>query len=296
MDKMNRKQFLIRSLAGAAGLITGTEAFGQQMMVRKGDVDVGVCTGFENGDIALESGCSFLEEGVGKILMPDKPDTAFNAQLTTLRNANAPGIRSFIYFIPGHLKAVGPEANHDDILSYASTAFARAPKTGARYVVFGSGGSRRIPDGFSHDVARKQFIELCSRLAPEAGKHNMILAVEQLNRGETNFINTLAQAGDVVRAVNHPNFKMVCDIYHALKEEEDPEEVVKFGKDIVHCHIAEKEKRTPPGVMGDDFTPWFRGLKRIRYGGGISLECNWTNFADEIGPTVSTLKKQWRDA
>lgn len=297
MDKIDRKRFLQISLASATGLIGGAmDAFGKSKTAGKAEVDVGVCTGFENGAIAIESGCSFLEEGVGKILMPDKTDAEFDAQVTKLRSSNAPGIRSFIYFIPGHLKAVGPDADHDGIVSYASTAFARAPKTGARYVVFGSGGARRVPDGFSHEAARKQFIELCSRLAPEAGKHNMILAVEQLNRGETNFLNTLAQTGDIVRAVNHPNLKMVCDIYHALKEEEAPEELLKFKEQIVHCHIAEKEKRTPPGVMGDDFTPWFKVLKKIRYQGGISLECNWTNFENEIGPAVSTIKKQLRAA
>ena len=297
MDKIDRKRFLQISLASASGLVAGAmNAFGESTILRKSDVDVGVCAGFENGGIALESGCSFLEEGVGKILMPDKPMEDFDAQLAKLRRANVPGIRSFIYFIPGHLKAVGPDVNHNGIVAYASTAFGRAPRTGARFVVFGSGGSRRIPDGFSPEAARKQFVELCSRLAPEAGKHNMILAVEQLNRGETNFINTLAQAGDVVRAVNHPNFKMVCDIYHALKEGEAPEELVKFGEHIVHCHIAEKEKRTPPGVMGDDFTPWFRALKKIRYQGGISLECNWTKFENEIAPAVTTIKEQWRRA
>ena len=297
MEMIDRKRFLQISLAGAAGLIAGKAvAFSKDVMASEADVDVGVCTGFENGGMALDSGCSFLEEGVGKILMPDKPMEDFEAQLGRLDGSNGPGIRSFIYFLPGHLKAVGPEADHDGIVSYASKAFARVPKTGGRYVVFGSGGSRRVPDGFSHEEARTQFIELCSRLAPEAARYSVILAVEQLNRSETNFLNTLAQAGNVVRAVNHPNFKMVCDIYHALKEEETPDEIIKIGKDIVHCHIAEKDKRTPPGVAGDDFRPWFYALKKIRYSGGISLECNWTHFASEISPAVSTVKQQWREA
>ncbi len=293
MDKINRKRFLQISLAGAAGLVANQVSASEY---NRKDLDVGVCTGYENGAVALASGCTFLEEGVGKILLPDKPDEDFERQLKALEAANAPGIRSFIYFLPGHLKAVGPDANHDGIISYASKAFARAPRTGARYVVFGSGGSRRVPDGFSHDDAMKQAIELCSRLAPEAAKHNVILGVEQLNRGETNFLNTLAQTAEVVEAVKHRNFRMVCDIYHALKENESPNEILKFGKYIVHCHIAEKEKRTPPGVMGDDFTPWFRALKKTDYQGGMSLECNWTDFEKEIGPSVRIIKEQWRRA
>lgn len=290
---ITRKRFLQLGLTAAAGVLSRATF---ALTSSKDAVDVGVCAGVEKGEIARKAGCAFMEEGVGKILMPDKPDEAFADHLGILHATNAPGIRSFIYFLPGQLKAVGPDANHDAIVEYAVVAFARAAKTGASFVVFGSGNSRRVPEGFSHEAAMAQFIELCARLAPEAARHNIILAVEQLNRSETNFINTLAQAGEVVLAVSHPNFKMTCDIYHALKEEESPDEIMKFGDHIVHCHIAEKDKRTPPGVMGDDFIPWFRALKKARYQGGISLECNWTDFDREIGPAVNVINEQWRRA
>ncbi len=77
-----------------------------------------------------------------------------------------------------------------------------------------------------------------------------------------------------------------------LKEDEKPEEIIKYRQYITHCHIAEKQKRTAPGVMGDDFKPYFRALKQIKYEGGLSLECNWTDFDKEVALGLATVRKQ----
>ena len=84
-------------------------------------------------------------------------------------------------------------------------------------------------------------------MAPLAEKYGITIAVEPLNRGETNFINSLAEGVEIIEAVKSPRVRLLCDIYHMLKEDESPDEIVKYGKHIVNCHIAEKEKRTPPG-------------------------------------------------
>ncbi len=78
-----------------------------------------------------------------------------------------------------------------------------------------------------------------------------------------------------------------------LKEDEPASEIVKYGKHIVHCHIAEKEKRTPPGVKGDDFRAYLGALKKIGYKGGLSIECFvYTDFEKEAKRGVEVLKQQ----
>jgi hydroxypyruvate isomerase len=53
----------------------------------------------------------------------------------------------------------------------------------------------------------------------------------------------------------------------------DTPDDLKNAMDVVaHMEIAEKEKRTYPGIKGDDFRPFFRVLKQGGYRGAISIE------------------------
>ena len=56
--------------------------------------------------------------------------------------------------------------------------------------------------------------------------------------------------------------------------------------------VAENARRTPPGVDGDDFTPYFRALKEIGYRGNISIECGWSDFRKQVGPAIQELQRQ----
>ncbi len=292
MNKITRNHFLrLSGLSTAALAIDPSVAFAKA----KGKIAIGLCGYLEKSAFAKSAGCEYIEAGTAKTLMPSKPEEEFNQVFQKLSD-EVLKVKCFNVFIPGELKSVGENAQHEKIREYASVAFQRAERIGADIVVFGSSGSRTIPDGLDRAKARDQFISLCKSLAPIASKHKITLAIEALNKGETNFINYLHESAEIVETVKHPNLKMICDIYHALKENDPPGELVKFKEHLVHCHIAEKEKRTPPGVMGDDFSSYFKALKQINYQGRISLECNWTNFEFEFPIAVKTVREQFEKA
>ncbi|WP_421827032.1 sugar phosphate isomerase/epimerase family protein [Larkinella sp.] len=293
-NQTSRRAFL----KSATGILTGITAANTLAKAGMGQatsaglsLPLGVCAGYEKVGLLKTLGFSFIEESVGRFLIPDAGDAQYDKNRVTLKTEGLP-VRSYIYFFPGTLKSVGPTLHHEAILQRADLALKRAKECGSKNIVFGSGGSRAIPDGFDRATAKAQHIELCKKMAPLAEKHGVTLAVEPLNRGETNFINSLAEGVEIIQAVNNPWFKLQCDIYHMLKEDEKPEEIIKYRQYITHCHIAEKQKRTAPGVMGDDFKPYFRALKQIKYEGGLSLECNWTDFDKEVALGLATVRKQ----
>lgn len=257
---------------------------------------LGVCTTYDKAGLLKNLGYSFVEESVGHFLIPDAGgDAQFDKNRQELKAENFP-VRSYIYFFPGKLKSVGPDIHHEAILQRADLALSRAKACGSKNIVFGSGGSRAIPDGFDRATAKAQHIALCQKMAPLAEKYGITLAVEPLNRSETNFINSLAEGVEIIRAVNNPWFRLQCDIYHMLKDDEKPEEIIRYGEYITHCHLAEKQSRTAPGVKGDDFRPYFRALKQIKYQGGLSLECVWTDFDAEITRGIAVVKQQLSEA
>lgn len=252
---------------------------------------IGVCTSISNSSILSKAGYSYLEEGVRSFLVPTETDEAFNEKLLLLKASGIP-VESCNSFLPGDLKCVGPETHHEKILQFAETAFRRAKQAGIKTIVFGSGGSRNIPDGFSRDEAKNQFIEICKKMAPLASEHGLVISLEPLNSKECNFITSVKEGGQIVKAVGHPNFRLLADIYHMLMENEGPESIIENGKLLYHIHIAEKEGRSAPGVHGEDFTPYFRALKETGYKGRISIECRWENLEKQAEMALQTLNKQ----
>lgn len=294
-DHMLSRRDFIRSSAGLAAILSSPSLWA----AKKDDIiPLGVCTSYSNAALIKSFGYTFVEEGVGRFLIPDEKsggDAQYAKNLDMLKSVGVP-VRSYTSFFPGDLKSVGEELHHEAILQRTELALKRAKEVGSTNIVFGSGGSRRIPDGFDREKAKQQHIELSKKMAPLAEKYKITISIEPLNKSETNFVNSLAEGAEIVEAVNNPWFRLLADIYHMKKDGEGPEQILKYGRLIVHCHIAEKENRTAPGVEGDDFRPYFRALKKIKYKNGLSLECRWKDFENEVKNAIGVIREQWRDA
>ncbi|HTF18109.1 MAG TPA: sugar phosphate isomerase/epimerase family protein, partial [Chryseolinea sp.] len=137
-------------------------------------------------------------------------------------------------------------------------------------------------EGYDTSKARQQFINVARKVAIVAEEYRIRLALENLNSTETNFINTVDDALQIVKAVNHPNFRLCVDIYHMLMENEPPAIIESTRDYLIHCDIAEREGRAAPGVHGQDFTPYLRALRKVRYRKLIVLECRWNNVEAEV--------------
>ncbi len=255
---------------------------------------IGVCTGILNNGILATAGYSYVEEGVRSFLVPAEDEDAFQAKMALLKDSKIP-VEACNNFIAGTLKSVGPAAVHNDILKFSETAFRRAQIAGVKTIVFGSGGSRSIPEGFSRDEARDQFISLCKKMGPLAEKYDVVISLEPLNKGECNFINSVAEGGEIVKAVNHKNFLLLADLYHMLRDNESPDNIIKYKDLLYHTHIAENIGRTAPGVNKEDFTPYFKALKTAGYNGRMSIECSWKSLAEQAGPALIEMRRQLKE-
>src|SRR5205085_1208498 len=97
---------------------------------------------------------------------------------------------------------------------------------------------------------------------PIAAKSGVTIVVEPLNRGECNLVNTIDEGADAVKRCNHPNVRLLVDIFHMLRNGESPDPIVRHADLIVHSHVAENEKRAAPGTAREDFRPFLRALKK----------------------------------
>lgn len=253
---------------------------------------IGIVSNLENDSLLHANGFGYLVESISKCISPRSvSEEQFQNNLTAFKQLKT-NLYAVNIFMPGDMKVVGEDVKEEVILSYVEEVFKRCRAANVNLVIWGSGGARRVPDNFDRSRARQQFVSIAKKISAVAKHYNIVLALENLNSTETNFITTLQEAFDMVKEVNHPNFRLCADIYHMLKEGEKPGVIVRTKKYLVHCDIAEKEGRTPPGTKGEDFTPYLKALKEINYTGKIIMECRWDNLAKEAKPAYDFLQSQ----
>ncbi|HEX7260318.1 MAG TPA: sugar phosphate isomerase/epimerase family protein [Luteolibacter sp.] len=236
---------------------------------------MGIVGSLENAAILREEGAEFLTASVGDFLIPDQPEEAFEKNLEKLKASPLPILSCNGFIRSKDLHCVGSDANHDAVLRWAETSFRRLKKADGNFIVFGSSGTRTIPTGWTKEKADEQFIALLKRMGPLAETHGVTVTVEQLQAHECNYINHLAEGAALVRAVAHPQIRLLADLYHMAVMGDTPADLKAAMDVVVHVEVAEKAGRTVPGVNGDDFRPYFHVLRESGYKGAISIEGKW---------------------
>lgn len=255
---------------------------------------IGIAAPLDKAAALKADGAEFLTESVGNFLVPDKSEEEFEKNLAKLADSPLPILACNGFIRPTNLHCTGPEANHDPICEWAETAFRRLKKAGGKFIVFGSGSSRKLPDGWPKEKADEQFVALLKRLGPLAEAHGVIVTVEQLQAKECNYINRIAEGAALIRAAGHPNIRLLADLYHMAAMGDTPADLKAAMDVVVHVEIAEKEGRTVPGVHGDDFRPFFRVLRESGYQGAISIEGKSTD--GQIKAAFAEIAKQAAEA
>jgi D-psicose/D-tagatose/L-ribulose 3-epimerase len=133
-------------------------------------------------------------------------------------------------------------------------------------------------------------LQIVCRMAEERG---LKIAIEPLNRFESDLVNTTNDVLRMVKDINHPAANIILDSFHMSIEERDVESAIKAAGDkLIHLQVSENYR----GAPGSGQTPWDaykRGLEAINYKGTVSIEsfttenvelagavCFWTPKAD----------------
>ena len=240
------------------------------------------------------AGLDFIEANVQALLKPQADDDEFAPQRGEALSSPCPVLAANC-FLPGSLPCTGPDVRTDDLDAYVQVALRRAGEVGLRTIVFGSGGSRRVPDGFDPAAATAQLADHLGRWGPMAAEEGVTLVVEPLQKSDCNIVTTVREGAELVRRVDHAGVRLLVDTFH-MAADGDPAESIADAADLVaHVHVAELEGRGPPGIHGEDLRPYFRPLKQAGYDGAFSLECRWDNLPAQAEAALAELKRQIDD-
>lgn len=134
----------------------------------------------------------------------------------------------------------------------------------------------RVRGGYYYDVPQEQTyawaVQAFQEISDYAAPKNVKIALESVTIMQTNFINTIAEAAEMVDNVDRENFKLMMDLFHMNIEEKNIYQTInKYSNYNIHVHLADNNRRYP-GHCGMNFVKIIETFKESGYDGGFCTE------------------------
>ncbi|MFL5516877.1 MAG: sugar phosphate isomerase/epimerase family protein [Gemmatimonadales bacterium] len=142
---------------------------------------------------------------------------------------------------------------------------------GAERMIFGSPAQRRL-EGGDRAGAWERTAASYRQVMPDLEARGVILCQEALPAPEADFIMTAAEAAQLVREIDHPNFRMMLDVKSMCSEQAPPAETVRRYAALSRHFHANDANRRGPGFGDTDFKPIAAALKETGYADWVSVE------------------------
>lgn len=185
---------------------------------------------------------------------------------------------------------------HKNCIDYITRCFDLCHAWNAKFVagpMYSAVGKARMVPAGQRQVEWDRAVTNLRKVCNIAGERGLDIALEPLNRFESDLINTASDVMRLIRDINHPSAKVLLDGFHMSIEERNMEDaILTAGDKLIHVQVSENYRGTP----GTGQTPWQSiksGLSKINYKGAVSIEsftpeikelagavCIWRNLAD----------------
>jgi sugar phosphate isomerase/epimerase len=168
----------------------------------------------------------------------------------------------------------------DPAVRARTTAFMRhlcelCAALGGRYLVHGSPGQRRVPQGDTHAQALARATAAWALAGEAAGRCGVTYCIEPLSRDQTDVVNTVAEAVAVVQAVGQPALRTMIDTSSAgLAEDLSVPALIERWLPsglVAHIQLNDPNRRAPgQGEMA--FGPVLAALRQGGWEGWVAVE------------------------
>lgn len=177
----------------------------------------------------------------------------------------------------------------DQAVRYINTCVDIAQQLNSRVVagsMYSAVGKTRLLSPSEKEQQWQWAVDSLRKAGDYAGERNVKLALEPLNRFETDFINTAEQGLELVDRIANSNVGLLLDTFHMNVEEKDSAEAIrKAGAHIFHFHTCENDRGTP-GTGQVNWNAVKRALRDVRYEGPAVIEA-FNSGIKEIAKAVA---------
>jgi sugar phosphate isomerase/epimerase len=209
---------------------------------------------------------------------PEKISTADAAKIRATVEASGLVVTGLHWLLvkPEGLSLTDPDAAvRTRTLAVMTHLIGLCAELGGAVLVHGSPKQRQIAPGETHAIALARLQDGLAQVALAAARVGVIYCIEPLSRRETELVNTIAEAAELVRSINHPNLRTMIDCSAAGLTETDSiasliERWLPTGL-IAHVQVNDPNRRGP-GQGDMQFAPILAALKRHGYDGTVAVE------------------------
>ncbi len=227
----------------------------------------------------------YLEVAVGNLVMATGAEDF--EQLRGVVRSGPPVLAANV-LLPSSVRLLGSDTDRDQVLAYVRDATERLRLLAVRLVVFGSGGPRRIPDGYERARALGELAEFCRQAAGITQAADITLVLEPLRRAESNVWNSVGEVAAFIRDHRLEGVRLLADLYHMREEGEPVSAVTEHADLLAHTHVA-GVGRTPP-APDPELSAFLAAAQQARSDLTCSIECRWNDLASELAPALRTLR------
>ena len=209
---------------------------------------------------------------------PEKLSTAEAANIRRVVEASGLVVTGLHWLLvkPDGLSLTDPDAAlRKRTLDVMTRLIGLCAELGGAVLVHGSPKQRQIAQGETHAIALPRLQDALAQAALTAARAGVIYCIEPLSQRETSLINTIAEAAELVRSIDHPNFKTMIDCSAAGQTEAEPvpaliDRWLPTGL-IAHLQVNDPNRRGP-GQGEMKFAPILAALNQHSYTGTIAVE------------------------
>jgi D-psicose/D-tagatose/L-ribulose 3-epimerase len=238
-------------------------------------------------DMPLEQQCAYAARlgydglEIAPFTLNDAPETISTAEAANIRRAvEASGLvvtgLHWLLVKPDGLSLTDPDASlRKRTLEMMTRLIGLCAELGGAVLVHGSPKQRQIAPGENHAVALARLQDALAQVAPAAARAGVTYCIEPLSQRETSLVNTIAEAAELVRSIDHPNLKTMidCSAVGQAETESIPSLIDRWLPTglIAHLQVNDPNRRGP-GQGEMKFAPILAALKRHHYTGTIAVE------------------------
>lgn len=155
--------------------------------------------------------------------------------------------------------------------------------------IYSSVGRANLETGEAKKEQWKTAVKNLKEVCKYAEDKGVFIALEPLNRFETDFINTCTQAINLIRDVGSNMLKIHLDTFHMnIEEKSSIQAILDAGDLLYHFHASEND-RGAPGTGQVHWSEIAGALKDIRYNRYIVIE----SFTPEV-KVIAKAASIWR--
>lgn len=170
---------------------------------------------------------------------------------------------------------------HKTSFDYITSCLNICGQLGAHFVagpMYSAVGKARLVSGEQRKIEWERAVLNLRKVCHIAEDMGLNIALEPLNRFESDLVNTCEDAMRLIAEIDRPSAKVLLDAFHMNIEEPDIEKAILLAGDkLIHVQVSENYRGTP----GTGQTRWDalrRGLEAIDYTGVVSIE----SFTPEV--------------